>query len=180
MSNANTIMDPNPTSNDPSSSTNQYGKYCKPHLWKANVRKRLREMGLDYIDTKGKARPAREIREACREECVYECTLNFDSDERIRLHKEFWHLKYKEKLQFYADFVERAPVKRAKQQSRRSCSFIYHFNLGPRRLQVCKKFFLNTIGISDTPIYHYFNHNHGKPERPRIRRKKKEQIIKSE
>lgn len=144
------------TNNIPESSSKK--SYARPDLWQCNISKKLREMGMNYISQDGKERAAREIRESCPESCMYECQLNFDSEERKIIHQTFWSLNKLKKHEYYDCYVERAipKRKRVKHGSRRSCSFRYFFPLNDRRLQVCQKFFMNTLGISTNSVYWYF------------------------
>lgn len=115
-------------------------------------------MGMEYVSEDGKMRAGRAIGAPCHISCWCECTKNFDTDERLRIHRNFWNLTKNEKHDFYGKFVERGQIKRkrVKEGSRRECSFQYYFQLGDRRLQVCQKFFRNTLGIRDGMVYRYF------------------------
>lgn len=116
-------------------------------------------MGLTYIDTKGNERPAKRIREPCSG-CIYNCTVNFDTNERTRLHQHYWSLGKEQKKLFFDTFIDRVAKKRCyvKHESRRTWSFIYNFpTLHDVRQQVCKKFFLNTLGIGTGILDWHFN-----------------------
>lgn len=137
-------------------------KYQNEHLWTRNINKSLRELGMDYIDSRGKCRPARKMKTPCESTCRYECTLNFNYDERLKIHKLFWTLTNLEKDQFYGKFVNRIEPKRrlrryTMDESRKSFSYIYHFPLNDKRLQVCKIFFSSTLCVANDRIYRYFN-----------------------
>lgn len=128
-------------------------------LWKCNIRKRLRQMGESYVDSRGKQRQARNIGDICPVKCHYECSLNFNSKERIRIHKSYWSLSIEEKKAFMLKYIKRIHVKRPttiNKQSRRSNTFCYYFTLRDKKLQVCKIFYLNTLGISSKVVYNLF------------------------
>lgn len=129
-------------------------------LWKCNIRKRLRQMGEAYVDSKGIQREARNIGDKCPVTCHYECTLNFGTHERTRIHKLYWSLNNDEKKTFMFKYINRIHVKRptklASEPSRRSNTFCYYFALRDKHLQVCKKFYLNTLGISSKVVYNLF------------------------
>ena len=135
--------------------------------WK--LAQRLREMGLGYTGTTGVIREPRVVKESCTLQCVYECSLNFNEDSRKTLNRQFWQLVEFEKREYFSKYVERVETKRkyTNYKSRRTYTFIYHFDLFGKRLQVCKKFFLNTLNICPTKIYIYFTKFHdettGKP-----------------
>lgn len=142
------------------SATSKLSKsYAKSHLWKRNIAKKLRQMGLNYISSNGQERPARTMRESCRLGCHYECSLNFNDNAREELYKNYWQMSSDERNIFYGKYIERIGTKRprAGEGSRRSFSYIYHFPLREKRLQVCKKFFINTLGVSEFSIYFFYN-----------------------
>ena len=136
-------------------------------------------MGHSYVNTVGKLIPERCVKPACPERCVFECRLNFNSEERLRLHKYFWSLNNVQKNEYISQFVERISTKRTSiknRTSRRLYTYVYYFEINGRRLQVCKIFFTNTLDFTDEKIYWYFNHLHneetGKPYPPNRRTKK--------
>lgn len=133
-----------------------------PHtnLWERNIRKQLREMGESYIDLKGRPKEGRTIGPSCPTSCHYECSLNFDGNERVRVFKYFWSLTTAEKNDFYTKFIIRINVKRkrktTKDATKRTATFCYYFPFADKRLQVCHLFFRNTLGISSRMIYRTF------------------------
>lgn len=135
-------------------STVHADKCTNPH----RIRKKLREMGVAYIDTKGRPKRGRTIGPPCAATCNYECTLNFNPDERIRVHQTFWQSSASEKQSFYENHVKRIATQRhyTISKSRRTYTFIYYFPLRDRRLQVCKKFFLNTLNVCSDVVYNIF------------------------
>lgn len=133
--------------------------YARCHLWQVNISRKLREMGMNYIGQDGKERGARTVREpGCPETCSYECQKNFDSDERQNINRYFWSLNKHKKHEYYDQYVERVEPKRRRvtRPSRRGCTFRYFFALHDLRLQVCQKFFMNTLCISTSSVYWYF------------------------
>lgn len=132
----------------------------RPHLWKQNVRKRLRQTGQAYVNANGMVQLGRTVRDTCPSQCIYRCQSKFNEIDRVELHRLFWSLPDSEKLAFYEKFTTRrcAARKRTKSQhSRRTFSYIYFFDTGEgKREQVCQKFFLSTLDISKGRVYHYF------------------------
>lgn len=116
---------------------------------------------MTYMDKNGITRKGRAMRPPCSTTCPYYCRLNFDADERLKIFSNFWLLKNDEKKKFYIEFIDQIKPKRRytihKNNSRRSRSFIYYLLLDNVKLQVCKVFFLNTLGISSAPLYRLFN-----------------------
>lgn len=118
-------------------------------------------MGMTYVDKKGITRKGRAIKPPCMPTCAYGCSLNFDDSARQQIFTHFWSLTKKEKENFYLQYILQVQPKRRytkeKNVSRRSCSFIYYLKLRDVNLQVCKIFFLNTLGVSSAPIYRTFS-----------------------
>lgn len=131
------------------------------------IRKHLRGIGAAYIDTKGEPKDGRTIGPPCVLTCNYECQMNFNPDERLRIHKDFWHSTVKDKQLFYATYVKRIPkhtqTTKAK-LSRRTYTFVYYFQLREKRLQVCQKFFLNTLNLSAKVVYRVFRKTDNLPK----------------
>lgn len=132
--------------------------YKKKDLWINNLRRKLRQNGLPYLDSKGRQTEGRTIGDPCPLTCYYECSLNFDTTERIQIHRTFWSLNSKEKTEFYFNFVKQINKKRRttkKNDSRRAYTFKYYFPLSTnnKSMQVCQRFFLQTIDVSSKVVY---------------------------
>lgn len=124
-----------------------------------HLNKHLREMGLSYLRKDGTERSDRAPKPACRPQCIYECSMNFNSLERLRIHKQFWSLTHDQKKTFYRKLVERIPRKRVrvKHESKRTYTYLYHFELNSgKRLQVCTVFFLRTLDISNNTLIRFY------------------------
>ncbi|XP_036332415.1 uncharacterized protein LOC118743759 [Rhagoletis pomonella] len=154
-----------------------------PCLWKQNIRTRLRESGKPYTDRKGKQRGGRKLGSPCADKCLYQCNSNFTGNDRTELLHKFWNLNNEEKKSFLFSFVKPSDVKRRRKSAentftlRKKRSFYYYFRNNDTTLQVCKKFFLSTLDISERRIYYLFNvstdeqgvpsqtrKNHGRPK----------------
>lgn len=122
---------------------------------KRNLRQQLRQMGVSYIDTKGRPKNGRSIGPSCPITCNSECSLNFDTNDRIRLFEYYWSLTKDEKRKFVRDNVEKINVirKRVKYSSRRSTTYRYYFPIYGKRLKVCQVFFCNTLDMSAKVFY---------------------------
>lgn len=135
-------------------------------------------MGLGYINSSGQESAAKKLKCTCREGCPLECSLNFNTDVRTKIHKSFWIKPEIEKRCFFAKFVKRQQPKRKRKigESRRSFTFLYYFQLNGKLLQVCRTFFENTLDIKAGKVHYYFNHYHddvtGKPK-PYVTNRKK-------
>lgn len=137
----------------------RYATRDRSHLWKRNVTKSLRQKGLPYI-SRGIPREGRAIRKPCMPTCPYGCTTNFNESDRKEIFAHFWSLTYQEKDQYFFNHIGEIQPKRRctekKDDSRRTCSFIYYFDLQGVKLQVCKTFFINTLCVSSTRPYQLF------------------------
>lgn len=135
-------------------------KYTKKSS-KRNLRQQLRQMGMSYIDTKGRPKDGRTIGPTCPITCNSECTLNFDENERIRIFEYYWSLNKDEKKIFVRNYVEKINVirRRVKYSSRRSTTYRYYFPLNDKRLKVCQVFFCNTLDISAKVFYRMLRQN---------------------
>lgn len=126
---------------------------------RAEIRKHLRRIGAAYIDTKGEPKGGRAVGATCPITCYYACQINFDVADRLRIHKQYWQSTAEDKQTFYATYVNRIPkhVQTTKAKSRRTFTFVYYFQLGEKRFQVCQKFFLNTLNVCGRVVYRAFN-----------------------
>lgn len=133
-------------------------KHQRPHLYEANIRKRLRQMGESYIDTKGRPIDAKTIGPPCPLTCSNECSLNFTENDRVRVFDYYWSLTKDEKKSFFKKYVEQVKIKRkrAKFSTKRSITFCYYFPFHEKRLKVCQVFFCNTLSISANVYYRVF------------------------
>ncbi|XP_067634692.1 uncharacterized protein [Eurosta solidaginis] len=133
-----------------------------PELWKQNVRKNLRNRGLPYVSNKGKQMPGKTLGQACSRSCFYTCTRNISTEERQLILDHFWSLSPTEKQTFYANFVKQEEVKRRRCETKRQDdpkkknSFKFYLKSCTKTVQVCRRFFLNTLSISERVIYYFF------------------------
>lgn len=133
-------------------------------------------MGETYIGVDGTVKIGRTVKKTCPITCYLRCQYNITETQRLEIHKTFWKLTDNEKDCFYANNVERICTvrKRTKaEQSRRLFSFIYFFDYcdvgeSAKRVQVCQKFFVNTLDISKGRIYYYFRNIHDSTTRAPI------------
>lgn len=144
---------------------------AKPHLWKVNLAKSLREIGASYLDSRGRERSGRVLKETCNSNCFQKCSERIELEERQRIYQHYWSLKSAEKYAYISQMVEPKQIKRRRvpldQESRRKFTYNYFFHVTepgsnelPLRLQVCKIFFMNTLDIREKKVYYYFKHLH--------------------
>lgn len=150
--------------------------YAQSHLWARNISKARRAAGLDYVGQKGIAVPGRCVKEPCPLACTVECRFNFNDNDRRSIHSHYWSLSKSEKDQFLLDHVVRMHPKRRRVEPARGLgqtnggnvkmkkqfSYKYHLEIGGgsgKRLQVCRKFFANTLDLSRNHFYRLFDGN---------------------
>lgn len=87
--------------------------------------------------------------------CSKDCNAIVSKDERVLVHSKFWNLSPEDQRGFIRENVRRTTVQkrrpnRSADDPRKSYTYIFHirFESGEMR-QVCKKFFLNSIGYND-------------------------------
>lgn len=128
-----------------------------PEQWKQNIRKRRRQAGQEYTNTKGERQLGRKVknRKDCEGKCKFQCSRNITADERHDVFSEFWSLTDTEKHTFYAKTTERTEKERTRtksQTSRKRFSFKYFVVKKGERVRVCKEFYLGTLDISQRRV----------------------------
>lgn len=90
----------------------------------------------------------------CENTCVFKCTQNLSYDQRCNLNHEFWKKSWIDRRSYVLTTCERLETKRktagAELNSKRTKTFQY-FLLGEegKKVRVCKKFFLTTLGYHE-------------------------------
>lgn len=154
--------------------TFQYRKrQLKPETWKNNVRKEKRNEGKEYINTKGKLREARRVKDCNCEKCRFHCSKTFGEEERLLIFNQYWGTKsYIRQREFICRFVAedevamRKPKKILKlspkknmlpvteeKKFRRNKTYFYFLPKGSESVRVCKKFFLTTLDIGERTVF---------------------------
>jgi len=84
--------------------------------WKRDVRKRLRQSGVAYVDSKGNSQPAHQVnsRKQCDGVCKFKCTEKVTAERQSLLFERFWKLSDTEKAHFYARTTKRSEVRRSR------------------------------------------------------------------
>ncbi|XP_055704089.1 uncharacterized protein LOC129802363 [Phlebotomus papatasi] len=134
---------------------------------------KCKDAGMEYINRAGKLVPAKKMRESCGTTCRRSCKM-FSEDDRITNFQRFWNLSEAEKKIFISKSVKRFQAKRKIEgPSRRTFTYLYYLDRNNITQQVCKKFFLNTLNISSTKVYYYFENTQtpeGVPDNVKRRR----------
>lgn len=92
----------------------------------------------------------------CPITCRLKCHENINYEERYNLFQLYWNLEnLSRKWDFLARYVKVTGTKQAivlKEFSRRKFSRKYFLIVKNKEIQVCKKMFLNTFGISEKVV----------------------------
>lgn len=144
-----------------------------PSSWKANMRKRLRQSGQEYMDSRGKLQVARGVKtkKDCTK-CKFHCRANFSENDRMVIFKEFWSQSDDEKRHFYARTTTQIPTNRKRTTnmvSRKKHSLSYFLPIDGQNIRVCKTFYLSTLDISQKRINNYYASKHAGDTPTRLR-----------
>lgn len=135
------------------------------NAWTINKNKKAREIGENYCGKKfvdGEwdykiPKEGRKMMERCS--CKYKDSskikcVTVDEEERNYIFEKFWKMSWGEKKVYIDLLVIVQPTSRARdrkdeQKSRRESSYIYFMEKNQTKVRVCKKMFLNTLGIGE-------------------------------
>ena len=105
-----------------------------PDTWKQQSRKRLRQAGKEYVNSKGTLVPERSVKgdkKDCVSGCKFKCSQKISPEERKMLFDNLWHMSQVEKQHYFAKTTERFEIKRCRtikgKDSRRKFSYYYNF-----------------------------------------------------
>ncbi|CAH1961095.1 unnamed protein product [Acanthoscelides obtectus] len=129
--------------------------------WAANKRKMARTAGQEYTSSRKTKIRARKLKPCCKETCKLKCHEIFSNGERQNILQSFWNedVYYDRKIQFVASCIEETPVQRHRsrtgtREGKRSVTYIYSLTSKGSKKRVCKRFFLNTLDISQNFVDH--------------------------
>uniref|UniRef100_A0A1B6L4L2 Uncharacterized protein n=1 Tax=Graphocephala atropunctata TaxID=36148 RepID=A0A1B6L4L2_9HEMI len=144
------------------------------HSDKRKVNQFLRRKGKAYIGYKrsreGKvsyvAKGERKMGQTCTSNSCARSRLRscdiITKDQRQELFTDYWeNLNWNEKKEYVVNMVIKTSVNRRisgkGELSRRSGTLKYHFVIDGYKVQVCKKMFLNTLGIKDATVTYWLS-----------------------
>lgn len=130
--------------------------------WKRNISKIARNSGKEYEshskNSEKRLKEARKMKSPCQDKCRLKCKEKMTEDERMSVFDAYWNLGdiAKQREFIHNCTTEVKPkyryVREGGQRPRRNYNAAFFFNLGERRIRVCKIFFRNTLAINDRPI----------------------------
>ena len=86
---------------------------------------------------------------------IHDCKNLINEERRNQLHEEFWSLEYNLRKMWISRHVEQYPVKRRRKSQSikvRSNSRSYKLHSDNSAVQVCKNFFLSTLGFASDQV----------------------------
>lgn len=128
----------------------------KPESWDVNVQKQLKNAGKRYRSTKGYVVEEKCIKNPCQ--CRKMCSTKINEKNRLMNFNSYWKLESTlKKRNFIIDHIQLdKPLK--SNQTKGVTKLIHHFldvansDGTCEKVKVCKKMFLNSLGISNTVI----------------------------
>ena len=121
--------------------------------WIDNKAKRELNFGVKHQNRKGVLVPERKIEASCKDTCRLKCKNRLNDEQRKNIFQQFWQLgDHTRQWDFIARFVTTEAKKQVtikNRDSRRNLSRKYNFSINGETARVCKKMFLNTLGISE-------------------------------
>ncbi|CAG9773219.1 unnamed protein product [Ceutorhynchus assimilis] len=120
---------------------------------KRQTQKVKRNRGEKYVTSKGLEKKERQVKpHTCLiGKCPNKCR-DFDEETRASLFKTFWALPYQGQRDFIASNITVREVKRRRvgnAESRKDFTRGYYLLLLNERVKVCRKFFMNTLDVTD-------------------------------
>ena len=135
--------------------------------WKQNVRKRLRNCGLEYTDSNGKVVERKQLKLHKCGQCTNKCNERLSDEVRQQIFSNFWAMAdFSRQRDFICSHVLKHSVSKG---VRRSTSYSYFFTVGEERIKVCKQVFMSTLNIGERMIRYTLDHTdgHGKAHEDR-------------
>lgn len=120
--------------------------------WKRNVLKHKKNTGQSYETASGCMKRAKIVKNGCGMSCRNKCHSKIMLSERENIFHQFWSSgSYEKQKEFIGHTILEMPRKRIlnKTDSRRRVSRQYFFQMHGQKIQVCKKFYLDTLDITE-------------------------------
>ncbi|CAG9765712.1 unnamed protein product [Ceutorhynchus assimilis] len=123
--------------------------------WKRNIRKDKRNKEEEYLSSKNKITPKRQMKSPCKEKCRFKCHSVFSEGERETIFNSFWAMGDNTRQRQYISScmdILKPTYRYPKQDMNRSLNQAYFLVKNEEKVRVCKKFFMATLNIGDTMI----------------------------
>jgi hypothetical protein len=129
----------------------------KPESWGVNIQKQLKNAGKRYRSTKGYVVAEKSIRNPCQ--CRKMCSSKISEKNRLMNFESYWKLdSTPKKRSFIISHIELDKPIKSLVKTRGVTKLIHHFldvensDGTYEKVKVCKKMFLNTLGVSNTVL----------------------------
>lgn len=130
----------------------------KVEEWKASKRVKKTLSGKEHISKSGKIIKEKSIKPGCFP-CKKKCTEKINQNSRLDIFNNYWDesKSWEMKRQCILTQVESKPARRSRPKDgsrgdQRKQSIKYYLIVNGEKINVCKVFFLNTFGISETVV----------------------------
>lgn len=114
-----------------------------------------------YISVKGNTIKEKTLKLKDCSNCTFKCSLNVKDEQRLQIFRAFWSLENNERKK---DFIVTNTIQKKTRtyidegnelvKKKRNVHRSYSFKLDGEQITVCKKFFLMTLGISESFAEH--------------------------
>lgn len=138
-----------------------FKRYRNPEEWQCNKRKKLRNSGQSYLNSKGKIVKERKMLESCAiTNCRSNCQSRLTENDRLMNFDNYWKLGdiIEQRKFIYRHILSKEPSRRKSIQSNRTVTLQFYLDVdldsqgNQACVQVCKKMFKNTLAISNQVI----------------------------
>lgn len=158
-----------------------------PSCWEKNVRKKNRNEGKEYINTKGETVSEKKVQKVDCRKCYFKCDQKFNLEERQLIFQSYWETSsFERQRDFINQNVHRVKVQNRKKKKimmkpltgdllaengtprppeekdetencRRRNTYQYFLPKDNVLIRTCKKFFLATLDIKEKPVFNSKN-----------------------
>jgi hypothetical protein len=129
-----------------------------PSSWQKEIRKRRRQGGEEYTNTRGNLVPKKimKLNKDCQSKCNRKCGHFFCRNDIENISRNFWSLSDCDKYSYFAQTTEKIEHTSKKANSRRKYTYKYYFLKDSEKVQVCKDFYLSVLQVSDKRIRNFY------------------------
>lgn len=113
------------------------------------------DRGLEHFNVKGKLIPAKSMRTGCPPNCRFKCQEKITLEQRTQIFKGYYKLGDKTRQNDYIRdcITVTEPKIHTSAENHKNRTIKYSFKMvGAPTISVCKKMFLDTLGISERPV----------------------------
>lgn len=135
-----------------------------PENWKRTILKNLRQSGRPYINSSGYLVDAKSVEEPCNDNCGKKCRYKISEDQRQVIFDHFWTLNDAEKRMFYHENVSQSLESTVNHKSKRRFIRKFTFTVNGVQHEVCRIFFVKTLGIQMSRIDYFLREQQRDPE----------------